>query len=78
MNDQQEHKLWSELGAIKKWLEVLDRKIDKQNSKVADIQKKVQAHEVFIGKIGAITAMLAFFASIVFAALINALLKFWK
>jgi len=42
------------------------------------MRKKVQAHEVFIGKIGAITAIIAFFASLVFTALINTWIRIWK
>lgn len=78
MDEKQENKLFTELGYIKKWLETIDKKIERQNAKVSDIQNKVQKHEVFLGKVGAGIAGITFIATVVFSALINALLKFWK
>jgi len=76
--DEDKRKLFTELGYIKKGVENNERSIRTQNGNVAEIRKMVNRHEVFIGKIGAITAAMAFFASIVFTALINMWFRVWK
>lgn len=78
MNANEKHKLFSELGYIKKWLEGIDDKLKTLNGTTAANAKAIQKHEVFIGKIGLITAGIAFVASVIFAAIINTWIKFWK
>ena len=69
--DTDKHKLFSEIGYIRKGVDDNTEQIKRQNGNVTDLRKKVDTHDVFIGKIGAIMATMTFFASIVFAAVIN-------
>ncbi len=78
MDEKETHKLFSELGYIRKWLENIDRRLAEQNGHVAQITKKVNRHEMFIGKLGAVTSMIAFTFSIVITLIINAWFRFWK
>jgi len=78
MNDKETHKLFSELGYINKWLETIDRRLTEQNGHIASVSKKVQRHELFIGKVGAVTTFFAFAFSILVTALINLWFKLWR
>jgi len=78
MSEGDKQRLFTTLGYIKKGVDANTKQIEKQNGNVADLRKMVNRHEVFIGKVGAITAIIAFFASIVFTFLANAWLKFWE
>ncbi len=76
--EEDKRRLFTTIGYIKKGVEDNTLEIKKQNGNVADMRKIVTRHEVFLGKIGAITALMAFFASVVFTAAINAWFRIWQ
>lgn len=78
LSDIDKRKLFTELGYIKKGVEDNTKAVETQNGNVAELRKMVNKHEVFIGKIGAVVAIMTFFASIFFAAVINFAFKGWK
>lgn len=78
MTSEQEHKLYTTLGCIQKGVEGLEEKVEKQNGDLAAVVKKVQRHDVFIGKIGAIVATSTFVVTIGVNAAIAAYFRFWR
>lgn len=78
MDEKETHKLFSELGYIKKWLETIDRRMAEQNGHVASLTKKTQRHEVVLGKVGAVTSIIALAFSIGITTIINLWFRFWK
>ena len=78
MTSEQEQKLYTELGCIKKGIEGLDEKVEKQNGNLATLTQKVQRHEVFIGKVGAIVATSTFVITIGVNAVIASYFRFWR
>ncbi len=77
-SNEDKHKLFTTIGYIKKGVDDNTEAIRKQDGSVRDLGKRVDKHDVFIGKIGAITAAMAFFASIVFTAIINWAIRVWQ
>jgi len=63
MNDREVHNLFSRIGAIEKWLEGIDKKLGELNGTTAANAKAIQRHDVFLGKVGVVTAMIALVAS---------------
>ncbi|KKL68833.1 hypothetical protein LCGC14_2121050 [marine sediment metagenome] len=74
LSNADKQKLFTTLGYIKKGVEDNTDAIKKQNGSVADLTKRVNKHDVFLGKIGAVMATVTFFVSVGTATII----KFWK
>ena len=60
MNDKD---IYSDIGYIKGKVEAIDDKVGKLNDKVAANCKKLQRHEVVLGKFGMVFAGIIFVAS---------------
>ena len=71
MTPEQEQKLFTTLGWIKKAVENNTKATLRQNGSLTDLTKRVNKHDVFIGKIGAVMATVTFFVSAGTAALIK-------
>ena len=77
MNPEQEQKLFTMLGYIKKEVENNTEQVKKQNGNVADLTKRVNKHDVFIGKVGLGVSLVAFFITVAVNGVI-AWIKFLK
>ena len=78
MTPEQEQKLFTTLGYIRKGVDENTRQIIKQNSSVAEIRKTVNRHEVFIGKIGVAVASITFVVTALINGAIVAWVKLWQ
>ncbi len=74
MTPEQEQKLFTTLGCIQKAVDNNTKATEKQNGSLVDLTKRVNRHDVFIGKIGAVMATVTFFVSVTTAAIV----KFWE
>ncbi len=64
MTPEQEQKLFTTLGYIRKGLKNNTRAIEKQNGNVADLTKRVNKHDIFLGKVGLGVSFAAFFITV--------------
>ncbi|KKN18195.1 hypothetical protein LCGC14_0958310 [marine sediment metagenome] len=64
MTPEQEQKLFTTLGYIRKGLKNNTKAIEKQNGNVADLTKRVNKHDIFLGKVGLGVSFAAFFITI--------------
>ena len=78
MNENQEHKIFTELGYIKKGISNLEFKMDKINGRVQDNDRRIQRHDVLVGKIGATVATVTFVFSVGITLALNTWLKIWR
>lgn len=78
MTSEKENELFETLGCIKNGIENLDKKAEIQNGNFAALAKKVQRHEVFIGKIGAGIAIFVFFVGTAASAAGAVWIRFWS
>jgi hypothetical protein len=58
-----------DIGYIKGKVESIEKHAETQNSKVAINTKKVQTHDIILGKFGAFISIVAFVVSITFNAI---------
>ena len=78
MTPEQEQKLFTTLGYIRKGLKNNTRAIERQNGNVAALAKRVNSHDVFIGKIGAGIALFAFFVSTSASVATALIFRIWR
>lgn len=78
MNPEQEQKLFTTLGYIKKEVENNTEQVKKQNGNVASLTDRVNKHDIFLGKIGLAVATFAFVVSTVAGVTTAVLIRIWK
>ena len=59
-------KIMEEIGYVKAKVESIDDRLNKQNGALLTLQKTVNRHDVIFGKIGVVTAGVAFVVSTTF------------
>ncbi len=64
MTPEQEQRLFTTLGYIRKGLKNNTRAIEKQNGNVADLTKRVNKHDIVLGKVGLGISLGAFFITL--------------
>lgn len=71
MNKQTTNKLIEDIGFIKAKVIDIEKHTLQTNGKVAELGKKVQKHEVILGKFGAGIAFMVFIISLAFNSIVN-------